>query len=149
MTSDPAPSRRSLLRVSTAVTGTACALALAGCSGPAPGPGSGGTPSAIPTTGTPVKVGTLAQLPVGSGASVTANAVPLVLYRPDEKTVLAYSAVCTHAGCTVAPQAATFVCPCHGSTFSGADGSVTAGPARRALPRFAVTIEGDAILVRI
>ena len=56
--------------------------------------------------------------------------------------LLALSAVCTHLGCIVQPSGDGFRCPCHGSTF-GASGELRGGPARRALRRFPVDIDGD------
>ncbi|MGH3950727.1 MAG: ubiquinol-cytochrome c reductase iron-sulfur subunit [Pseudonocardiaceae bacterium] len=38
-------------------------------------------------------------------------------------------------------------CPCHGSKYAIADGSVTTGPAPRGLPERRVTVEGDQISV--
>jgi ubiquinol-cytochrome c reductase iron-sulfur subunit len=52
--------------------------------------------------------------------------------------VIAYSKICTHAGCPVSlyeQQRHHFLCPCHQSTFDAADrGKVLFGPAARALP---------------
>lgn len=56
----------------------------------------------------------------------------------DSEGVYAISTVCTHLGCIVRPMAEGFECPCHGSRFT-ADGSVTKGPAPRALPWRKVT----------
>lgn len=50
----------------------------------------------------------------------------------DSGGVYAVSAICTHLGCIIKPTAQGFECPCHGSHFSS-DGSVTKGPAPRAL----------------
>lgn len=51
--------------------------------------------------------------------------------------LFAQSAICTHRRCKLAIAAAGFQCDCHGSTFT-LEGKVTAGPANRDLPRFAV-----------
>lgn len=150
MTSEPALTRRSTLRATTAVTGAACALALVGCSPSAADiKARGKTPAAIPTGGTPYQVGKLAELPVGSTAAGTANGVEVILYRPDETTVLAYTDICTHAGCKVVPHGEDFKCPCHSSVFKGADGTVISGPAKEALPRYAAAIDGDWITVSL
>ena len=47
--------------------------------------------------------------------------------------VKVFSNICTHAGCALAVSGANLGCDCHGSEFSGVDGSVTQGPARVAL----------------
>jgi thiosulfate dehydrogenase [quinone] large subunit len=58
----------------------------------------------------------------------------------------AVSPICTHRGCTVDVQGERLVCPCHGSTYDRS-GTVLRGPAERALARYAVTREGDALLI--
>ncbi|MCU6481594.1 Rieske Fe-S protein [Arthrobacter silviterrae] len=149
MTSPP-PSRRAVLRSSTVAAGGACALALAGCvPAVSAGPSQGSTPGTIPTTGTPVRVGKLSDVPVGSTAQGKANNVNIVIFRAAQDKVYAYSDVCTHAGCEVAPSGADFKCPCHGSVFKGADGTVITGPAKQALPRYAAAIDGEWITVSV
>ena len=56
-----------------------------------------------------------------------------VAIRRDPEGTFAVSMICTHLGCVVRQNPGGFECPCHGSQF-GADGSVTRGPAPRALP---------------
>ncbi|MBI5543706.1 MAG: Rieske (2Fe-2S) protein [Deltaproteobacteria bacterium] len=60
----------------------------------------------------------------------------------DEKGFGAFSSKCTHLGCTVQRTAEGFACPCHGAKYD-ALGRVLAGPARRALPWFALWQEFD------
>ncbi len=71
--------------------------------------------------------------------------------------ILAYSKVCTHAGCAVAlyrkplfpeaEQKPALVCPCHYSTFDPADGgTVLFGPAGRNLPQLPLEIDGEGAL---
>lgn len=61
--------------------------------------------------------------------------------------VHAISRICTHLGCVVKPSEAGFDCPCHGSRFAK-DGSVTRGPAPKALPWLEVkSLGGDSFLV--
>jgi len=59
----------------------------------------------------------------------------------------AMSAVCTHLGCTVKPEAGAtggseFHCPCHGSRYRE-DGTNYAGPAPRPLERYRLEIAAD------
>lgn len=54
----------------------------------------------------------------------------------------AFSARCTHLGCTVRRTADGFSCPCHGARFDPL-GRVVAGPARTDLPWFALWSEPD------
>ncbi|MGO2540590.1 Rieske (2Fe-2S) protein [Specibacter sp. AOP5-B1-6] len=150
MTFDSSPTRRATLRATTAVTGAACALALAGCAPSGNGSSAKGeTPAEIPSGGTPHQVGKLSELPVGGTAAGTADGVEIVLFRPDETTILAYTDICTHAGCKVAPDGADFKCPCHGSVFAGSDGTVQSGPAKEPLPRYAAAIDGEWITVSV
>ena len=54
---------------------------------------------------------------------------------------VAYSAVCTHAQCTVAYNNGQLACPCHGSVFDPTNGAaVVSGPANRPLPEVPVEV---------
>ena len=71
----------------------------------------------------------------------------VVLTQPTDGTFVAFSATCTHQGCTVSSvEGGTINCSCHGSKFDVADGSVRGGPAPRPLPKRAVKKDGDAIV---
>ena len=138
--------RRSLLLGAGALGGGA--LALSACAGPGTGTAAS-TAAAAPAVpaGTAVRVGKLSDVSVGGTATGKVNGKTVVIFRPDEKTVLAYDATCTHAGCPVAPAGADFACPCHGSSFKGADGSVVNGPARSPLARLTAALDGEWITV--
>ena len=63
---------------------------------------------------------------------------------------VAFSKLCTHAGCPVglyqAPSKQLF-CPCHQSAFNVVDGArPTSGPATRALPQLPLSIDGDGVI---
>jgi len=82
-----------------------------------------------------------------------AQSVALLLRLPDGvgqnalNGFIAYSKVCTHAGCPVALYRARdhqLVCPCHQSVFdAAADAAVLDGPADHALPRLPLQISDD------
>ena len=82
---------------------------------------------------------TLAGTPLatnGSAALVTASSRDYLVYRTGDQAFSVLTAICTHEGCTVAGfENSTFVCPCHNSAYS-TTGTVTRGPATRALAQF-------------
>jgi Rieske Fe-S protein len=61
---------------------------------------------------------------------------------------VAVSPICTHRGCTVDVHGERLVCPCHGSTYDR-EGHVLKGPAERALTRYPVVREGDALVIQV
>ncbi|HWQ37839.1 MAG TPA: Rieske (2Fe-2S) protein [Burkholderiales bacterium] len=65
--------------------------------------------------------------------------------------VLAFSAVCTHAGCDVnawMKQTHKLLCYCHSSQFDPyASGRVAEGPAPRSLPWLPIRLEGEELVV--
>jgi ubiquinol-cytochrome c reductase iron-sulfur subunit len=65
--------------------------------------------------------------------------------------LVAYSKICTHAGCPVGLyQAASglLLCPCHQSTFDVGDGCRPVfGPATRSLPQLPLTLDDDGYLM--
>jgi Rieske Fe-S protein len=60
----------------------------------------------------------------------------------------AYGLSCTHAGCKVGTpdDTHTMNCPCHGSAYNAADGSVTHGPARKPLLGIKLEVKDDAVM---
>lgn len=61
-------------------------------------------------------------------------------------TVHAFSATCTHQGCTVDRVADGVIsCPCHGSTFDASTGQVVGGPAPQPLAPVPIEVTGDQI----
>lgn len=136
-------SRRTVIMV-----GGGAALALAGCSAePAPTDKTTdeGTPADGGGTGSE-EIALLADIPVGGSISATLGGKPILVAQPTAGTVAAFSAICTHMGCVVKPDAAEFACPCHGSRYDSTNGEVLAGPAPRALDPVEVTVDGDAVI---
>ncbi len=93
-----------------------------------------------PTTGT--KIALASAIPVGKAVAFTdgAQGVPAYCVHKSAGEFVAFSAVCTHAGCTVAfsDSAKQFLCPCHGSIFNALTGAVVQGPAPSPLPSISV-----------
>lgn len=96
---------------------------------------------------------------VGSadGQTVLVRVRPDLLHPPPERAdwspdgLIAYSKVCTHAGCPVGLyQAGThqLLCPCHQSAFDVLNGAEPVlGPAARALPQLPIEIDSEGFLV--
>lgn len=137
-------SRRSALR-GAAVT------AVAGVTGYAVAAGSeaAGAPSATAAANgygaqdsAGSRLAAVTDIPAGGGLIVDDAAI--VLTRSESGDVIAFSATCTHQGCTVnAIEDGVIVCPCHVSRFALATGEPVSGPAQRPLPPIAVEVRGD------
>jgi Rieske Fe-S protein len=70
----------------------------------------------------------------------------IVVTQPKAGEFKAFSSKCTHGGCAVSSVSdGTINCPCHGSKFDVATGSVTDGPADEPLPARSIAVEGDSI----
>jgi Rieske Fe-S protein len=119
------------------------ALAACGSSDPATpaGKSAAATTSPADAAGGTIKS---ADIPVGGGKVFDAEKV--VVTQPKAGEFKAFSAICTHKGCTVKQvEAGTIDCLCHGSKFDIATGAVTAGPAPSPLPSKKLTVSGGSI----
>jgi Rieske Fe-S protein len=113
---------------------------------PSPSDASPSEPSAdgTETPSAAAALATTSSVPVG-GCFVNADA-KIVVTQPTEGDFKAFSATCTHQGCSVSPSSdGEIPCNCHGSRFSLEDGSVLNGPATAPLGEVAITVEGDSI----
>ncbi|MFI9271662.1 Rieske (2Fe-2S) protein [Kitasatospora sp. NPDC052896] len=129
----PATSRRTLLCCGAAVLAGGTALTVAGCSGNSTAKSSSSADNAV-------EVGAVADVPVGGGKIYSDQKI--VVTQPTAGQYKAFSATCTHAGCTVGQvKNGLIMCPCHGSQFKIEDGSVVAGPAPESLPSYQVTVQ--------
>ncbi len=121
--------------------GSVGASVLAGCggggqAGTAPG-GSGGAGSGGPEIAPGEEIAAEGDVEPGSAVPYTdaGTGQPAVLVRLEDGEFVAYSAVCTHQGCTVAYRDGKLACPCHGGVFDPARGAaVVSGPPPRPLP---------------
>ena len=148
----PASNRRALL----ACAGAACAAVLAGCarynsgngiaggqSAPA-GSASAAPASAAGSNGSAVLARTT-DIPVGGGKILAGPKI--VITQPKAGSFKAFTAVCTHLGCTVGSvSGGTINCPCHGSKFSVTNGSVVNGPASSPLAPVSIKVQGTSIV---
>ena len=107
----------------------------------------GRTQSAIAAS--PKKIVKASKFPVGSSQQfVASNGSPAFLFRT-KSGVFAYSAICTHQGCTVEYLKAgkKLVCPCHGASFDPFKaGKVISGEANSPLAKINVSINKDWIV---
>ncbi|WP_336649356.1 Rieske (2Fe-2S) protein [Kocuria rosea] len=139
-TTPSAPSRRTVL----GLAGAGSTAALTACAADAP-PSTGGAPA--PADSGPVDAGAVEDLPVGSAVKFDRDGVQAVVSRPDPDTVVAFSPVCPHQGCMVAPQEELYVCPCHSSQFDLTTGEVLAGPAGSGLEPYPASVADGRILL--
>ncbi|MCW2858862.1 MAG: Rieske (2Fe-2S) domain protein [Actinoallomurus sp.] len=138
-TPQPESSRRGML-LGVGIVGLAGTLSACGGSKDAssadPSQGSGNAP-AQSSGGT---LGKTSDIPVGGGKIYKSEKV--VVTQPQQGEYKAFSAVCTHRGCTVGSVSGGKIhCPCHGSAFNVTDGSVANGPAGNPLPSKSVTVQ--------
>ncbi|GAA3778054.1 Rieske (2Fe-2S) protein [Streptomyces coacervatus] len=127
--------RRTVLLATGAVT-----LA-AGCSKYGDNSGSGS--SSVNASGGQ-ELAKTSEIPVGGGKIFKDQKV--VVTQPKKDEFKAFSAICTHQGCTVSTvSGGTINCPCHGSKYHVADGSVAQGPAPKPLPPEQIEVDGNSI----
>jgi ubiquinol-cytochrome c reductase iron-sulfur subunit len=175
---EAAITRRSfLVRVlAAALAGLAAALAIPVLSlGPAPGRALFETPwrrglRLVGGDGQPIRAadlpvdGVVTAFPEGFVGSSDAQTLlirvtPDLLQLPPDRQAwapdgyVAYSKLCTHAGCPVGLYRAAehrLICPCHQSTFDVLDGaSAVFGPAARALPQLPIELQPDGTFVAL
>ena len=162
-------SRERFIRLGTTLgVGAACA-SLVACGGGAGGSGGGnsgdgdsgggsygggnsGGGGSKKSSGGEAKAGGTAiasesEVAPGSAYKFKDSGNPAFLVHLDTGDFVAYSAICTHQGCTVAYKNGNLACPCHGSVFDPANGAaVVAGPAPRPLPEIPVKVEGGEVV---
>ena len=86
----------------------------------------------------------LDQVPTGGG--VVLEDARIVVTRSATDDVRAFTAVCTHQGCTVATVVDVIIqCPCHGSQYDAGTGQVRRGPATRPLAPVAVVVRSGKV----
>jgi ubiquinol-cytochrome c reductase iron-sulfur subunit len=175
--------RRRLLAMCSALAGAgiaAAAVAAAASFGPWIGDQSISSPwrrgrALVGEDGEPIKADDLVvggfTTAFAEGASTEALGSSVIVVRLDPGSIhlptgrdgwapeglLAYSKICTHAGCAVAMEryplfpahvpGPALVCPCHYSTFDVATGAtVIFGPAGRPLPQLPLAVDPDGTL---
>ncbi len=123
------------------VAGAGGLVVLAGCGSGAGASGGGSTVTGGGGGSVPA-----ASVPVGGGVIVADQG--FLVTQPTAGQFRAFSVVCPHQGCPVSQITnGQIVCPCHGSQFSVADGSVTQGPAPTGLKALKVSDSGGTLTV--
>ncbi|MFF3613888.1 Rieske (2Fe-2S) protein [Streptomyces sp. NPDC002580] len=125
----------------TVILAAGASALLAGCSSYGEGDSSS---DSSPKASSGERLAATSEIPVGGGKIFKDRKI--VVTQPVKGDFKAFSAICTHQGCTVDTVAdGTIDCPCHQSRFSVQDGAVKGGPAPRPLPAEKITVEGDSI----
>ena len=172
---DPAeasPERRALLQGGLLAVAAVALAGVAGIGGglfrgrhdvaevPGASPTPSGNPGATASAATPAPSAGVAAAPVaGQIATLTSlkprtalafvdptNGDPGILVRLADGTVVAFDAVCTHAGCTVGydPPSGLLLCPCHGAVFDPThNADVLQGPAPVALTTLPIKVNSS------
>ena len=144
----PTPSTVSRRAIITTGVGAAAGLGLLAACGTSNDSGGGANPAASTaagatsgsTGGASTGIVALSSITVGQAVAATLDGKPIVVARPTNSTAAAFSAICTHQGCTVNVNGAVLNCPCHGSKYNALTGAVENGPATQPLPSVAVTV---------
>lgn len=153
MPDDRPLTRRRVLTSAGAAAGmvalTACSSGSDSSASPSTGSGEPSTTSASqsPSGSGETALAQLADIPVGGAvAAQLPGGDPVVVAQPEQGEAAAFSAICTHMGCTVAPAGKELHCPCHGSVFDASTGQVLQGPAARPLPSVQVEVRDGAVV---
>ena len=149
-------SRKKFLRLTTMLgLSSATASVLVACGGRGQSSGSGSEQSTTQAAGSSVSKGetvaSISEVPANSAKAFTdaASGQPAVLVHLQNGNFAAYSAVCTHQGCTVSyqPDSQELSCPCHGSIFDPAhDAAVMQGPAPTPLPKITIAVQNGEVV---
>jgi nitrite reductase/ring-hydroxylating ferredoxin subunit len=93
------------------------------------------------------------DIKVGGASSFrisTPKKMMVLITQPKKGVFRAFDQRCTHDGYAVnSIEGKNLICQAHGALFSMDNGSVQRGPARRALTKFAVTVEKNSVFVTI
>jgi Rieske Fe-S protein len=142
--------RRVMLAGSASVLGAAT-LAACGSDDDAAG-AAATTPAATPAAGgseaasEPVTLIELSKVPDGGAVAVSVAGLNLIVARPKGGEPAAFTSVCPHQGCKVAPKDATLFCPCHQSVF-GLDGAKVSGPTPTGLPTYPTEVKDGLVVL--
>jgi len=105
-------------------------------------------PRVTEVTHTSVLAGKASEIAANSGKIFAFGGRPAILLRTPEGDLRAFTAVCTHLGCTVQYRAdfKHIWCACHDGHYD-LHGQVLSGPPPRPLEEYQVTVKGDDVIV--
>ncbi|MFM7469041.1 MAG: ubiquinol-cytochrome c reductase iron-sulfur subunit [Vampirovibrionales bacterium] len=101
---------------------------------------------------TSVNLGKLDTLPKGTGKNFQFGKKPGLIIRDNAGELHAYSAICSHLGCTVQydQPASVIFCACHGGKYDPASGKNISGPPPQPLTAFkAEIVNGDIVVSKL
>jgi Rieske Fe-S protein len=96
-----------------------------------------------------VDLGDKSRIPPGTGKIFKFGSIPGIITCTLDGEYHAFSAICTHLGCTVQfrEDKQEIWCACHGGCYDAATGKNIAGPPPRPLKPLTVNIVNDKIVV--
>jgi cytochrome b6-f complex iron-sulfur subunit len=98
-----------------------------------------------------ISLGKLDTLAKGQGKNFQFGKKPAIIVRDDAGELHAFSAICSHLGCTVqfTPDKPNIWCACHGGQYDAKTGKNIAGPPPKPLmPLKADVVKGEIIISR-
>jgi cytochrome b6-f complex iron-sulfur subunit len=99
---------------------------------------------------TEVELPEAGKLPAGSALMFKFGIKPALLIHHSDDTWVAFSAVCTHLGCTVQflKEKQQIYCACHGGTYDMKTGKNIGGPPPKPLSPFNVEVTDGKVVVK-
>ncbi len=98
---------------------------------------------------TTLSLGKVEEFLRGASKNFKFGNIPAIILRTEDGAFFAYSAVCTHLGCTVqySNEKKQILCACHGGQFDPLSGKNMGGPPPRPLTALLVTEQNGEIIV--
>jgi Rieske Fe-S protein len=131
---------------SSATSSTTASTATGSTTAPSTGSDDNGGATGSSGSGSGAPIVKLADVPVGGAVAAQAPSGAVIVAQPVAGTVVAFSAICTHQACKVAPAGKTLNCPCHGSKYDALTGKVLNGPAKADLAPVTVKVSGQDVV---
>jgi cytochrome b6-f complex iron-sulfur subunit len=97
-----------------------------------------------------VSLGAADDLKPNTGKNFAFGSRPGLVIKAADDSIVAFVAICSHLGCTVAyePSLGKIKCPCHGGEYDPKTGKNVGGPPPKPLEPLACAVEGGKLIVR-